>query len=75
MNAREVVPDLQWLGKLIAGLVLGLSLGTLVQPDPMTVPAVGAVPSAVVGGLGLVVGAVLYTQIPSGCDCGGDCGC
>ena len=66
--------------KLVAGVVVGLSVGTLVAPEPVTIPAVGLVSGVAVGGLGLVVGAALYRQGPavvgaSECGCSGDCGC
>lgn len=66
--------------KVVAAVVLGLSLGTLVPPEPVTLPAVGTVPGVAAGGIGLAVGAVLYLWVPgwlgaSGCGCDGDCDC
>lgn len=62
------------VGKLLAAVVVGFSVGTLLSPEPLTVPLVGTVPGVAVGGVGLVAGGLLYTQIPS-CGCSGDCGC
>ena len=66
--------------KLVAGVVVGVSIGTSVPPEPVSLPAVGAVSGVAVGGLGLVAGAVLYLRGPdaltsSDCGCSGDCGC
>lgn len=66
--------DVRTLGKLVAAIIVGLSIGTLVSPEPVTFPVVGTVSGIIVGAIGLVTGAVLYTQIP-GCGCSGDCGC
>ncbi len=65
---------------MIAGVVVGLSVGTLVPPEPVSVPAVGTVSGIAVGGLGLVAGAILFLRGPdaigaSDCGCSGDCGC
>lgn len=78
MNVRKQTVDaLPIAGKLLAAVVVGASLATLVPPDPVTIPAVGSVPGLAAGAVGLVVGSVLYTQVPgsSGCGCGGDCDC
>jgi hypothetical protein len=66
--------------KLFAAAVVGLSLGTLVPPDPLALPAAGTVPALPVGVAGLAVGTALYVRGPalvgaSGCGCGGDCDC
>lgn len=65
---------------MVAGLLVGLGVGALVPPEPVTVPAVGPMPGIAVGSLGLVVGGALYLRGPSivgasGCGCSGDCGC
>lgn len=67
-----------WLGKLLAAVVVGLGIGTLVPPDPVTVPAVGTVSGLLVGGGAVVAGGGLYLWIQRStgrCDCGGACGC
>lgn len=68
------------LVKFIAALVVGLSVGTMVKLEPVALPVLGSVPGLAVGGVGLLVGAVLYVRGPkllgaSGCGCGADCGC
>lgn len=64
---------------LAAAVVVGLGLGTLVPPDPVSVPLVGRVPGVVAGGVGLVTGggafALLKRSSGSGCGCSGDCEC
>lgn len=59
---------------------MGLSVGTLVAPEPVSMPAVGTVSGIAVGGLGLVAGAMLFLRGPdaigaSECGCSGECGC
>lgn len=66
--------------KMVAAVIVGLSVGTLVPPEPVTVPTVGPVSGILVGGIGLVVGGVLYLRGPRvvgspECGCSGDCGC
>ncbi len=68
--------------KVVAAIVVGLSVGTLIPPEPVTLPVVGPASGIAVGGIGLVLGAVLYLWIPkrvsgsgSGCGCSGDCDC
>ena len=66
--------------KVVAAIVVGLSIGTLVPPEPVVVPVVGTVSGIVVGGVGLVTGTALYLWVPglvgtSECGCSGDCEC
>ena len=66
--------------KVVAAVVVGLSVGTLLPPDPVVLPFVGRVSGLLVGGCGLVAGGVLYLRAPrlvgsSDCDCSGECGC
>lgn len=65
--------DSRTLGKLVAAIIAGLGIGTLVSPEPVTVSVIGTVSGVIVGAIGPVAGGVLYTQI-SGCGCSGDCG-
>jgi hypothetical protein len=63
--------------KLVAAVVVGLGVGTSLKAS-VALPAVGAVPGFVPGGLAVLVGAVAYTQAPgsaAGCGCDGDCDC
>lgn len=65
--------------KVTAAVVIGLSVGALVPPDAVRFPVVGAVPGLLAGGVGLLVGLVLYRWMPRlltpDCGCAGDCGC
>lgn len=66
--------------KVVAAVVVGLSVGTLLPPDAVAVPLVGTVSGVVVGGVGLATGAGLYLWVPGllagpDCGCSGDCGC
>lgn len=65
--------------KVVAAVVVGLSLGTLVPPDPVTLPGVGTVSGILVGSAGLGSGAILYLWLPrvvgTDCGCSGDCSC
>jgi len=70
------------LVKIIAAIIVGLSIGTAVPPEPILLPVVGAVPGLAVGTIGLLAGAALYLRGPtfvgspeSDCGCTGDCGC
>jgi hypothetical protein len=66
--------------KVLAAILIGLSIGTLLPPEPVLVPVIGIVPGLLLGGSGLLLGAVLYVRAPtwvtaSACECSGDCGC
>lgn len=79
LRNRDILPSPRVV-KMIGAIVMGLSIGALLPPEPMAVPAVGVVPGVLVGGLGLAGGALLYVQAPkwlrpSGCGCSDDCGC
>lgn len=70
------------LVKLLAAVVVGLSIGTLVPPEPVALPVLGSTPAVAVGGTGLLVGVAVYRWVPglvntssSDCGCGGDCDC
>ncbi|PSQ25403.1 hypothetical protein BRD03_14350 [Halobacteriales archaeon QS_9_68_17] len=59
-------------GKLLA-VVVGFSVGTLLSPEPLTVPLVGTVPGVVAVAAGLAGGGLLYARMP-GRGCSRDCG-
>jgi hypothetical protein len=67
--------------KASAAVIIGLSIGMLVPPDPVSMPSLGPISGLIAGGLGLLIGGLLYYQVPrwmtsrSGCGCGKDCGC
>ncbi|QSX00219.1 hypothetical protein [Haloterrigena alkaliphila] len=64
------------LGKFVAAVIVGLGIGTLVAPEPVTVPTVGAVPGLLAGSAAIAVGTGLYLWIKrttAGCGCGGGC--
>lgn len=80
VRQRELVSPR--LVKLLAAIVVGLSIGTLVPPEPVMLPYLGSVSAVLVGGTGLLVGAAVYRWVPalvstssSDCGCSGDCGC
>lgn len=78
MNIRQHTADaLPTIGKLLAAVIIGISLGMLLPPDPVTLPLFGTVPGLVAGAGGLAIGGVLFAKIPgsSGCGCSGNCGC
>lgn len=78
VSATQRLPGRRKLVKLLAAVVVGLGIGTMVPPDPVAVPAVGPVSGLLVGAVGVVVGGVLYTKAPasaSSCDCDGACDC
>ena len=65
-----------WVGKFLAAVVVGLGIGTLVPPEPVSVPAVGTVSGLLVGSGAIAVGGGLYLWIrrsTGGCGCGGSC--
>jgi hypothetical protein len=63
--------------KLLAAVVVGFSVGTLLSFDPVTLPFLGTTSGLLVGGVGLVVGGGLFLRArkSAGCDCSGDCRC
>lgn len=66
--------------KLAAAVVIGLSLGGLVPPNPSLLQWLGPVTGAIAGGLGAGLGVLVYTRVPRrlaavDCGCGDDCGC
>jgi len=67
------------LFRVLAAILVGLGVGTLLSPEPVSVPVVGTISGLVVGGVGLVVGPTLYLAVPKlvgpDCGCAGDCGC
>ncbi len=80
MNVRQNAVVSPKLVKVVAAIIVGLSIGALVPPDAILLPVVGPVSGIIVGGIGLVTGALLYLWVPnlvhqSGCGCAGDCGC
>lgn len=80
MNLRRSTFVSPKIVKVVAAIVVGLSIGTLVPPDAVLLPVVGPMSGIVVGGIGLITGTVLYLWVPalvspSACGCTGDCGC
>ncbi|WP_436906805.1 hypothetical protein [Halosimplex marinum] len=76
LSRSAVVPAR--VGLFVAAVFVGIGIGTLVPPDPVTVPGVGSVSGLLVGGGALVAGGGLYAatkRSSSGCGCGGDCDC
>jgi|GEM_PF-6020126 len=63
------------LGKLAAGLLVGLGVGTALTGDPVSLPTVGPVPAVLVGAAGLVAGASAYVAVDRRTDCGCSDGC
>jgi hypothetical protein len=61
------------IGKFLAAVVVGFSVGTLLSPEPLAVPLVGTVPGVVAVAVGLAGGGPLYARMP-GCSCSGGCG-
>lgn len=66
--------------KLAAAVVIGLSLGGVVPPNPSLLEWLGPVPGVFAGALGAGLGAIVYTQVPrrltaTECGCVDDCGC
>lgn len=60
MNLRHTGNVNPKLVKVVAAVIMGLSIGTLIPPEPVIVPAIGVVPGLVAGSIGFVTGAVLY---------------
>ena len=64
------------LVKIVAAVIVGLSIGTAVPPEPVLLPVVGPVPSLAVGTIGLLAGASLYLRGPTFIGSSeSDCGC
>ncbi len=66
--------------KLFAAIIMGLSIGGLLPPDPTLLQSLGTAPGVLVGAMGVVGGGLIYTQVPrqlssSGCGCGESCDC
>ena len=66
--------------KLAVGLIVGLGLGAMLSPSPVTLPVVGATSTLYVGAVAVIVGGGLYVGLDrrsssSDCGCGSDCGC
>ncbi len=66
--------------KMVAAVVLGLGIGTIIGAEPVTIPGIGAVSGLLAGGLAVLVGGALYVKGPNhvqseDCGCGDDCGC
>jgi len=78
MNVTLQTPDARQIGMFLAAALLGVGIGTIGQSGTVAVPAVGTVPSVVVGVVGLVAGGGTYLALErtgSGCGCSDDCGC
>lgn len=68
------------LVKILAAIIVGVSISTLLSWTPVSVPGVGLVPGYLLGGVGLIAGGAIYQWVPplmgtSGCGCEGNCGC
>lgn len=66
--------------KIVAAISIGLSIGGLLPPNPTLLQSLGTALGLFVGGTGVVVGGLVYTQIPprlpsAGCGCGDNCDC
>lgn len=75
MTVRQSVTVPQ-LGKLAAGIVAGLGIGTLVSQGSVALPAVGTVPGLAVGTAGILLGGGLHRAVQRStddCGCGGNC--
>lgn len=77
MNVARHTLDRSKVVKFLAAVVMGFSVGSVLSPDQVALPVVGATSSVAVGGVGLVVGALLYARAPgnSTCGCSADCDC
>lgn len=79
MTWENIDYDSQLLVTLLSALVLGGSLTMLIDAEPVALPAVGVVPSLVVGGMGIVAFALIYPGAMDVFDvsteCGDGCGC
>lgn len=80
MNIRQSNLVSPKLVKVLAAVVIGLSVGAVLPPDSAAIEAMGPIPGFLVAGAGVIVGVVLYTKVPSlvgakSCGCTGDCGC
>jgi len=80
MSVRQTLPIRPKLVKVVAAIVIGLSIGTLVPPDAVMLPVLGRVSGIVVGAVGLLAGTLLYRRAPdltgtANCGCSGECGC
>jgi hypothetical protein len=80
MNIRQSTLVSPKLVKILAAIVIGLSVGAVLPPNPAAIDALGTIPGVLVAGGGMTVGAVLYTTVPKlvgaeSCGCTGDCGC
>ncbi len=65
---------------LIAAVFVGLGIGSLVPPDPVTLPAFGTVPGVLIGAGALAIGGGLYFGLrrlsdSKACGCVGPCSC
>jgi hypothetical protein len=67
------------LGKLVAAVLVGFGVGSLLRPGPVALPFVGATPGLVFGAAVVVAGGALYVGVDrktSGCGCSEpDCDC
>lgn len=68
------------LVKVLAAVVIGLSIGAVLPPNPFAIDAFGLLPGISLAGAGAAIGTVMYTRLPAvlapkGCGCAGDCGC
>ena len=63
--------------KLLAAVVVGFSVGTLLSFEPVTLPLLGTTSGLLVGGVGLVAGGGLFLRArqSASCGCSGNCGC
>lgn len=71
-GVREAV-GVRFLSMLLVGALAGASVSVLGE-SAVAVPVVGSVSGPLLGVAGLLVAAVGYRRLGSGCGCDGDCG-
>lgn len=80
MNIRQSNLVSAKLVKILAAVVIGLSIGAVLPPNPAAINAIGTIPGILFASAGVLVGAVMYFKVPSfvgakSCGCTGECGC
>lgn len=80
MNVRKNGLVSPKLIKVLAAVVIGLSVGAVLPPNPAAIDAIGTIPGVLVSGAGVIGGAIIYVKAPDlvgakSCGCTGECGC
>ena len=80
MNIRQSNLVNPKLVKILAAVVIGLSVGAVVPPNPAAINAIGTIPGVLLAGTGVIVGAVIYVKVPDlagakSCGCTDECSC